>query len=296
MWCAHCQTDVAIEVSADGQSLLCTGCGEEIRRVVAPSLHPDTRSARELLERWSSEELLRPDATAGSQRSRDADDRVPPPRTPERTPPRHESEPVEDSRGPARAHDEPPPRRSQPKFRIDSAHERVSEPSPRRPAARPRTRVALDEELPPGMRAHYAHEEVPAPHFKVQRPTRTATEEPGRSEAFWGQLLAYGGVAVLTIGTCLVLLGYFGGQPTYAPTGWLITTAGQMLLFLGVVTLVSGGMQQTAHEVAQRVDYLDGRMVRIEDSTQELLRGPQFNRHRDRRTGAADDDTAGSYT
>ncbi|MFG0335693.1 MAG: hypothetical protein ACF8TS_20225 [Maioricimonas sp. JB049] len=241
--------------------------------MVAPSLHPDTRSARELLERWSSEELLRPETPAASDRGRDTDDH-----------------------GPAPPHDEPPLRRSQPKFRIDSAHERVAEPGARRPAARPRSRVALANELPPGMRAHYAHDEVPPPHFKVQRPARAAADEPGRSEAFWGQLLAYGGVAVLTIGTCLVLLGYFGGQPSYAPTGWLITTAGQMLLFLGVVTLVSGGMQQTAHEVAQRVEYLDGRMLRIEDSTQEMLRGPQFNRHRDRRTGAADEDADGSCT
>ncbi|MEW4530851.1 hypothetical protein [Maioricimonas sp. JC845] len=298
MWCAHCQTDVAVEVSADAQSLLCTGCGEEIRRVVAPSLHPDTRSARELLERWSSEELLHPEPAGGSRRDREQSAAEPPRRPADREPSRSapEPSPVDDPPRPAASQDGPPRRRSQPKFRIDPAHEHVSEPGPRSTPPRPRTRVALAEELPAGMRSHRAHEELPAPHFPVRTPAKSAAQQPGRSEALWGQLLAYGGVAVLTVGTCMVLLGYFGGQPTYAPSGWLITTAGQMLLFLGVVTLVSGGMQQTAHEVARRVEYLDGRMVRIENCTQQLLRGPQFARHHDQQAGATDDDPDASYS
>ncbi len=98
-----------------------------------------------------------------------------------------------------------------------------------------------------------------------------AGKSPGTSESLWGQILAYLGVGLLTIGTTLVLWGYFGGPVNYAPTGWLVTTAGQMLLFLGVVTLVSGGMQQTTHEVSQRVTYLGEHMLRIEEATQEVL-------------------------
>ena len=81
-----------------------------------------------------------------------------------------------------------------------------------------------------------------------------AGRKPGRQESIFGQLLAYLGVGLLTIGTALVVWGYFGGEAVqaYQSTGWLVSTAGQMLLFLGVVTLVSGGMQQTTHEVAQR--------------------------------------------
>jgi hypothetical protein len=88
-------------------------------------------------------------------------------------------------------------------------------------------------------------------------------------------------VGVLTVGTALVLWGYFGGPADYAPTGWLVATAGQMLLFLGVVTLVSGGMQQTAHEVSARVQLLGNRMVRIEETAQQLLQGPHFGRAAD---------------
>jgi hypothetical protein len=90
-------------------------------------------------------------------------------------------------------------------------------------------------------------------------------------------MLAYAGVLALTIGAAFVLLGYFGGPQwqSYTPTGWLITTTGQMLLFLGVVTLVSGGMEQTTEEVARRIDKLGQRMIRIEWASQNhALKGP----------------------
>jgi hypothetical protein len=90
-------------------------------------------------------------------------------------------------------------------------------------------------------------------------------------------MLAYAGVLALTVGAAFVLLGYFGGPQwqSYTPTGWLITTTGQMLLFLGVVTLVSGGMEQTTEEVARRIDKLGQRMIRIEwASHNHALKGP----------------------
>lgn len=123
-------------------------------------------------------------------------------------------------------------------------------------------------------RSDEPHASLPAPHFHVE-PARPRIA-PGRGESTWGQLMAYAGVAVLTIGTALVIWGYLGGPPTYAPTGWLVATAGQMLLLLGIVTLVAGGMQQTTHEVSSRVAHLNGRVIRIEQTANELLRGPHF--------------------
>src|SRR5262249_29843516 len=123
-------------------------------------------------------------------------------------------------------------------------------------------------------RSDHSHDDVPEPHFEVgniaERP------QPGRSESTWGQLLAYSGVGLLALRSVLVVWGYVGGIETYGSPGWLLATAGQMLLLLGVVTLVSGGMQQTTHEVGQRIEYLNGRMYRIERSTQKILRGPHF--------------------
>jgi hypothetical protein len=84
-----------------------------------------------------------------------------------------------------------------------------------------------------------------------------------------GQILSYIGILGLTAGTSFVIVGYFGGPASYAPTGWLVATIGQMLLFLGIVTLVSNGMEQTSAEVQQtvnsRIDELSGRLESLGD-------------------------------
>jgi len=304
MWCPHCQADVATEVAADGQSLLCTACGGEIRKVFAPSLHPETRSARELLERWSAEELLH-----------DAGGPLPPlPEAASRLPDRLSDRAAID----AAAESEPAPRedspasasgrsKSRPKFRFDGAHppeERIGRSRPAEPPPRSRPQVAASssgtessatapdrgasrqarsaspprsDRLPPGFRQDQGHAALSGPHFDLQ-----AALEPkvstGQSESLWGQLLAYLGVGVLTIGAVMVVWGHFGGLPSYSSNGWLIATGGQMLLFLGVVTLVSGGMQQTTHEVTRRVEHLGERLIRFEHATRDLLHGPHYNR------------------
>ena len=53
-----------------------------------------------------------------------------------------------------------------------------------------------------------------------------------------------------------------------------------MLLFLGVVTLISGGMQQTTHEVGIRVADLGSRLGRIEETTELALNAPHFMKDR----------------
>jgi len=384
MWCAHCQADVATEISADGQSLKCTTCGHEIRRVFAPSLHPETQSARELLERWAREDQDETPDTPGQETrpaapgqeagpsaadpvaavTPEATESAPPALSePERPVIRHQlpykrAEELETDSPSAEASDgssgirrgqAPKPFRPPVQLRLDAAHgagpflpaprapfrsssnstsseaaatsgEQPVDPTAKSPiepakpvlpeiARKPQflkppvdepatepvaqasggnaeqppvERIAEASERPqPRRRLDAAHklDVVPAPHLDMAPfipPPRGA--RPGRSEALWGQLLAYAGVGVLTVGTVLVLWGYFGSIESYASTGWLLSSAGQMLLFLGVVTLVSGGMQQTTHEVGTRIESLDGRIHRIEQSTHQLLKGPHFAR------------------
>lgn len=123
---------------------------------------------------------------------------------------------------------------------------------------------------------HQAHgPQLSGPHFDVQSAIEEERLRNPNWLAFWGQILAYFGVAGLTVGTAMVLWGYFGGPSSYTPTGWLIATAGQMLLFLGVVTLISGGMEQTTEEVARRIDRLGAQLIRIERGSRDhALRGP----------------------
>lgn len=129
------------------------------------------------------------------------------------------------------------------------------------------------------------------PFVSKPLPTQTRTETrrmaswmPTWDPAFWrtepstsgnwtsaaGQFLAYAGVLGLTVGACMVVWSYYGGPATYAPTGWLIATAGQMLLFFGVVTLVSGGLEQTTEQVNKRIEQLGDHIIRIEQAAREM--------------------------
>ncbi|MHC4875235.1 MAG: hypothetical protein ACYTGL_01975 [Planctomycetota bacterium] len=120
---------------------------------------------------------------------------------------------------------------------------------------------------------------VTEPHSNFAQQTKPAAGQPSEEaevdSANWfggiGQGLAWLGILGLTAGTSLVIVGYFGGPATYAPMGWLISTIGQMLLFLGIVTLVSSGMEQTTqevrrtvNEVSRKLDLIDNRIIRIE--------------------------------
>jgi hypothetical protein len=91
-----------------------------------------------------------------------------------------------------------------------------------------------------------------------------------------GQFLAYLGVLGLTIGTAMVIYGHFGGYSEYTPTGWLVTTVAQMLLFLGVINLVSGGIEQNNEDVSRRINTLGEQLLRIEQVTSEAMRGPKL--------------------
>lgn len=341
MWCPRCHTEVAAEIAPNGQSLNCTACGTEIQRVYAPSLHPDTRSARELLERWSKNDLL--DLSEGAPSAVGTPPLAQEPTAPAEIaptiaasaamPPTEANPELVASRRdrPERGKPERPTPKPRTTWRVDAAHNVTQPAAPPPPAVPPRrphfSAVAGDEEVsepapvaeqlvslapepvaaiapeppvpaaaapvPPRREAPAPepvaqvtrvvhrrldppHEASGRPHFDLQTFLSQDARKPGRSESIWGQVLAYLGVGLITVGTTLLLWGWFGQAPKYVPTGWLICTIGQMMLLLGVTTLISGGLQQSSHEVTRRVEYLGDRILRFEHSTEELLRGPHF--------------------
>ncbi len=246
MWCHKCQAEVAAMASSDNERVFCTACGSELARPASEASAASAEGAaerasgralrdpRELLARWAREDALesldspRPAAREASERKQI--------------------------------------------LRFDASHPTVSSPPPafveRTVAQQPPTPAPPPpvEKLPAASRdivVHQAHGPNP-PHF--QPVPVSLADKSSKWVTLAGQLFAYVGVAGLTVGTVLVLMGYFGGPASYATTGWLITTAGQMLLFLGVVTLVSGGMEQTTQEVARRIDTIGERLVRIEQA------------------------------
>jgi len=331
MWCEQCQSDVATEISADGQQLLCTTCHQPVRKVVAPSLHPETRSAREFLERWAREQQNarpavekpaldpqpvgrsepdeeRPFATPDSAIDDVRSPAIPPvSQTETQTPQREGGEPAKDGEQVENGEQAEAVAEAKKKYRIDPQHTAPTGPvptqrgRPRRPhhleekptaaakessdvppASPPFTPSVAESSREPQFRLDEAQAGLQSPHFDVRSMEPQRTIFPGRSEAMWGQILAYAGVGLLTVGTIFVLWGYFGEIERYASTGWLVATAGQMLLLLGIVTLVGGGMQQTTHEVTQRIEHLGGRIIRIEESTDKILQTPYFHRTRRR--------------
>lgn len=427
MWCTRCHADVAGRLAENGQALNCASCGHELQKIYTPSLHPEIRSARELLERWSREERIGPplpslpepagaiEAAVPSSTAAPTLERSPAPRTfaselqkhlpesndaaprsaelistnldtdkptapataPKAAAPAEATKPADaGSASAAGAADQKPrklldrpaiSRTAKPKtvWRADSPHapavaangDEIPKsvaplqsidtlaaaapspvpPLPTRPAkaippsaaltggtdpltlatqgrssttnrGEDRASAAAAESVSahesprarplasPGRRSSGSRRQrfdnpeaaVVAPHFDLQTYVDQHPQKAGRSETLWGQLVAYAGVAVLTVGTTMVLWGYFGGLGKYTSTGFLISTAGQMLLFLGVVTLVSGGMQQTSQDVSTRVEYLGDRMIRMEQATQQILRSPHFARRRRRQRGGAE--------
>jgi hypothetical protein len=271
MWCQKCQADVAGIASSDNGRALCTTCGNEIARSAQPPSAPapaiefqpvqphfellpanqtgaeqpggapvesarSLRDPRELLARWAREDALNPLEFALPR------------------------EPVLESRKLV--------------SRFDTSHS-MAAPRPAAFIESARASIALPPaapgpELPPtpgheNNIVHQAHPPTP-PHF-LTGPISMA-DKSSKWVTLVGQIFAYLGVGGLTVGTSLVLMGYFGGPASYVTTGWLVTTAGQMMLFLGVITLVSGGMEQTTQEVARRIDTLGERLVRIEQAAE----------------------------
>ena len=249
---------------ADNRRILCASCGSQIRSVPVLPTEDKTRQARELLERWSKKKW--------SGETDEASESAPEPERQESNSPQFRfDEPHPDPAAISRT-SQNPRGVSEPK-RVSSKRASQTVSTPRQPVSGP----SLTQ------RTHEPHRySAPPPHFSGEP---LLEEEPplgnssSKLQAFWGQLLAYAGVLALTVGAAFVLLGYFGGPEwqSYAPTGWLITTTGQMLLFLGVVTLVSGGMEHTTEEVARRIDRLGQRLIRIEWASQNhALKGPSL--------------------
>lgn len=358
MWCGKCQSDVAAEVSADNQRVFCTICGALLSTIDLPPTRPiterlgdRTKDARELLQRWSSGQVIDPfgpipktpsPPSVAARPTISVPTSVEPSKEPDvatvisvpQAVPQAETvtaeatipptaavipsvpevkrdlfgEPslaqftnplataVEPSRPLAAPNPNPlavPPdaTSSGPTiipipfvaaapannvYRVDPAH-----PADRFASAKP-AMAPSEESLGPFASKPTVTETTREPRrpvlwFPTWDPAvwRSESSSTGSWSAMAGQFLAYAGVLGMTAGACLVVWSYFGGPANYAPMGWLLATAGQMLLFFGVVTLVSGGLEQTTEQVNKRIEQLGDHIIRIEQAAREIsLRGP----------------------
>jgi len=251
MWCGVCQADVAAEVSADNRRVRCATCGNDLSTSEIEGIEVKTKNAHELLRRWSSAEVLDPFgptiATSPSSSS------------------------VEERKAKESLR---PPDKGKPVVRVDHPHTETmtATASPlTSPDAQP------DHGSAPQVSRMDRMHQLPTPHIDVQAMIAGEEKRQPNWQSLIGQIFAYFGVLGMFAGTVLVLMGYYGGPEKYAATGWLITTAGQMVMFLGVVTLVSGGMEQTTEEVSRKIDTLGNMLIRIEQaSRRHALVGQHF--------------------
>ncbi|MBW3540968.1 MAG: hypothetical protein KY476_11910 [Planctomycetes bacterium] len=267
MWCASCKADVAAEVTADHSRVRCAACGAELPGAGALRAAASARQARDLLDRWS-----RPVWLEGND-AREARVDAEAPADPRHSFPTQQSslsqEPTTVPPVQAALPPSPQPAPSAPAAPIVPGPHWSEMQIPK--AARPDANEWSSPQAPPAAAAM----DGPADRGGLQRAAvdvQAAVEASVPRGMHWfqlaGQLLAYGGALVLTCGTALVLVGYFGGpaKAGYAPTGWIISSFGQLLLICGVITLVSCGMERTADEVRRRIDALGERLLRYDSS------------------------------
>ena len=303
MWCSSCRADVAAEVSTDNRRMLCARCQSELgvaasvapKGPATPRVMETERDARELLARWSTQNLLEvtPAATSSSspmtkpsgetkasgENSALLDrlsgfegrsgfeglaggvKRSPMPTRPLNELPTGASELTYQAVSEADSaenfedfRDNAAPNKSAP-----IAESRRQRPQPTQPT-QPSIEKPVRASTPVTSQGLEPHRDVDQQDHNQDRVVREALHKQLNRRLGWstfmGQVCAYGGVALLTCGSVLVVSSYYGGPPHYLPTGLLTAAVGQMILFLGVITLISSGMEQTVHEVSWRIDHL----------------------------------------
>lgn len=251
MWCPSCSADVAAEVTADERRFLCTRCQTELGLTAATTRPAITTP---LAAERDARELL---AKWSAQSLLDE------PLRPVVPAPKPVLEP---------AVMEAP---------VETPPVVVSIPQPE-PIKRRKIRRRES--------SNFGRESI------VSSMVENSTTNPPRraSSGVWlstmGHLAAYAGIGLITCGTALVIWSHYGGPASYAPTGWLIAALGQMLFFLGMVNLVSGGLEQTSADLRQQIAELELRHGRIDEAhPPRELAGPHFGRkrsHRRRRDAA----------
>lgn len=235
MWCPACRADVAAELSQDSRRFRCARCGVELG-IAKGSLGAALPTPAVPTDAERNARELLARWNAQNQLAAPAALRSPGPNDPPK---------------PSIAIDNGSPDRD---VVLEAAVPNVE------PAAEPRRRKKRRAIRVPEMPV--LHEPPPV-------------KKPASLGSTVGQMCAYFGIGLITCGTSVVLWGFFGGPENFAPTGWLVTTIGQMFLFLGVVTLISSSMEQTSAEMTHRIDALGQRLIRIELLQREqAMRGP----------------------
>jgi|GEM_PF-5220702 len=264
MWCAICKKDVAAELLG-GDDPRCSYCGTTISPGLSARPRTRTQKARDLLEKWSQPQPVVPTSAEASHST---------PSEPNgKSTTGKESAHLAPESMP-NAETEESAKRILPVFRFDQPHpnqalaknELESDEEPNRdrePSNIEVEKTNSTETSPPAklerrdLKFHSTHLEFPAPHFHIPNKSEFLEESTESSMTILaGYMLSYLGVLGLLTGTVLVVIGYFKGPPNYMPMGWIINAFGQLLLYLGIVTLVSNKMDRMKSSLISEFHYI----------------------------------------
>jgi hypothetical protein len=284
MLCARCQGELGIAASAPP------------RTSVSPRTIETERTARELLARWSSQNLL--DEVTRQHASTQPTSVVQPNEQLTAAPRRELRFDVPTAGTPAPSNQFVTSfKDAQAEIAATSTGTVRSEPTENRQvetpiaAAKPirqspTAESNTDSNFQPvgnNTKVEAAHVDQPHLHDGVI----PATKRKYAWAAFASQLCAYFGVGMLTCGTVLVMWSYFGGPNNFMPTGWLVAAVGQMLLLLGVVSLIACGMEQTVADLTERIDGVYFEITEIAGYLERVER--RLDQIRDRSTSTSED-------
>lgn len=288
MWCPSCRADVAAELSTDNRRMLCARCQTELAITATaasqianlPRAIETERDARELLARWSAQNLLdvpAPAVGAGPFATPNGSGETPIARPELRFDDGRPTVPAPSSRFLDSARAKQDQSSSSPPANDQDENSRLKKRFAKKKSQASRLAAAPVRELPetPVVPVEQRTSELQPSsshyHSTLETPHVTSAF---RSHPTWimmaGQICAYAGVGLLTCGTVLVMWNYFGGPANFLPLGWLTAAVGQMLLFLGVITLISSGLDLTVSEVAWRIDHLAEEIHHMEMALEDL--------------------------
>jgi len=280
MWCATCQALAGPD--SDSKPSACPRCGNAL--VDPPQANTASEQARQLLQSWNNDnplDLPTPTPATPHKPKQPLDSSNPHYRV-DSAHSKHKKQTGGQPTPQDKKTDQPTPtqtktKRSRPNPTADSNSTPPMDPltqiaatvanfsdDPQHPVKPP----ATPTEPPP----HDPHtDSEPAavsdptgtPEATAAIPAGVTTNALTHSTSLWGQLLAYVGVLGLTAGGSLIIWNGFGHAPLNTPTAWLIATGGQMLLLLGIVTLVSSGLEQTHEDVNRQIRVLGEQLLRF---------------------------------
>lgn len=295
MYCSCCKSDVAAKLDQDDRTLLCTHCGTEIQangRV--NSLNDATRDAQSLLQRWADPQIFDAPSEEIAQVKTDPTvdnsiDDLPIVELAEiQTEVKKTETPIVEELPETAQHFE--------EVLLETSE--IPEQPINQESKSTETKIHhVIDEPEFEVRKSYVVERsdmqilnrpiLTSTAFEVQQSINDRHSSKFNWRRFIGQSLAYLGTGILSVGGAAIVWSFYDGPEHIVPAGWIMVFAGQLMLFLGLVTLITSGVKELRSDVVNRVDFIRSLLSRL-DPPAQLPEKPQYQARKESRVESRD--------